>query len=156
MSKVIDFSEKTQEFHPKRHLYVVFNEVKDEPDSVCYLFPDEYHLYFSMLANDVTSKYYFNLEDYTVIDYGEVPDFEKVFDEESCDPLISFVDDRRRDLQTIIQTINFLPNGYFKMPKEMQEEVQRKINEACTKYASDYITEDDIKEAVKSGKVVIE
>ncbi len=93
---------------------------------------------FTEMANDVTSP-----------QYGFTTDFDCVllaqFDEEVgtiidenrtilCG-LDTFVDEKRIELQYMIQTLNFLPSGYFKMPAEMQAEIKENIDLQTKKYA---------------------
>lgn len=101
--------------------------------------------YLSLLVNDVQSKYYNHEADYIVnkignfnTDNGEI---EQHFVERVC-ILDKYVDDKKRNLQTCIQTLNYLPSGYFKMPEEMKKDIQEQINSAVQKYVSDYVVPD--------------
>lgn len=101
--------------------------------------------YLSLLVNDVQSKYYNHEADYIVnkignfiTDSGEI---EQHFIERVC-ILDKYVDVKKRNLQTCIQTLNYLPSGYFKMPDEMKKDIQEQINVAVQKYVSDYVVPD--------------
>lgn len=93
---------------------------------------------FTEMANDVTSP-----------QYGFTTDFDCIllagFEEETgailkddrtiiCG-LDTFIDEKRIELQYMIQTLNFLPSGYFKMPAEMQAEIKENIDLETKKYA---------------------
>ena len=101
--------------------------------------------YLSLLVNDVQSKYYNHESDYIVnkignfnTDNGEI---KQHFIKRIC-VLDKYVDAKKRKLQTIIATLNYLPSGYFKMPEEMKKDIQVQINEAVQKYVSDYVVPD--------------
>lgn len=101
--------------------------------------------YLSLLVNDVQSKYYNHESDYIVNKIGYFDTFSgeisQHFVERVC-ILDKYIDDKKRNLQTCIQTLNFLPSGYFKMPDEMKKDIQEQINSAVQKYVSDYVVPD--------------
>lgn len=101
--------------------------------------------YLSLLVNDVQSKYYNHEADYIVnkignfnTDNGEI---EQHFVQRVC-ILDKYIDEKKRNLQTCIQTLNYLPSGYFKMPEEMKKDIQEQINNAVAKYVSDFVVPD--------------
>lgn len=101
--------------------------------------------YLTLLVNDVQSKYYNHEVDYIV---NKIGSFDSDTGEiqlkfiERVSILDKYIDVKRRNLQTVIQTLNFLPSGYFKMPDEMKKDIQEKINQATTKYIQDYVVPD--------------
>lgn len=101
--------------------------------------------YLLLLVNDVQSKYYNHESDYIVNKIGNfnttTGEIEQHFVERVC-MLDCYIDEKRRNLQTCIQTLNYLPSGYFKMPEEMKKDIQDQINTAVQKYVSDYVVPD--------------
>ena len=101
--------------------------------------------YMNLIVNDVSSKYFNHESDYIINRIG-------YFDQQSGDIELTciervaiadkYIDTKKRKLQTIIQTLNFLPTGYFKMPEEMKKSLQEKIDEAINKYVEDYVVPD--------------
>lgn len=94
------------------------------------------------LVNDVRSDFYglehnFILFDLGLFDCntGKVECFEPV---NVCN-VSDLIDENIRNVQVCIQTLNFLPNGYFKAPKEFQESIQAKIDEAIKFYSEKFI-----------------
>ena len=113
-----------------------------------------------MLVNDVNSPYYNHESDYIL---NKIGDFDNTsgeivqhFIDRVC-ILDSFIDRQKRNLQTIIQTLNYLPTGYFKMPQEMKESIQDKINKSVQTYVENYVVPDmDISsEKIKSLENII-
>lgn len=101
--------------------------------------------YYTMLVNDVQSPYYNHESDYILNEIGTfnilTGEIELHFIERIC-ILDSFIDQKRRNLQTLVQTLNYLPTGYFKMPAEQKELIQENINKATQKYVEDYVVPD--------------
>lgn len=101
--------------------------------------------YLTLLVNDVQSRYYNHEVDYVVNKIGnfntDTGEIEQHFIERVC-ILDKYIDDKKRNLQTCLQTLNFLPSGYFKMPDEMKKDIQEQINNAVQKYVSDYVVPD--------------
>lgn len=105
--------------------------------------------YMSMLVNDVTSKYYGHESDFILNKIGdfntETGEVENHFIERVA-ILDSYIDSNQRKLQTIIKVLNYLPQGYFKMPMEQKQDIQEKIDCAITEYVANYIVPDlDVK-----------
>ena len=91
---------------------------------------------FRELSNSVDSPYYRTTSDFDVVVIAS-------FDINTgvCVPapqtlcrLSVFVDEARHKRQDMIQALNYLPNGYFRMPKEMQAEINESINSALKDY----------------------
>lgn len=101
--------------------------------------------YLLTYINDTSCKYYNHEGDFIVNKIGdfnqETGEVESHFVERIC-TLDKYIDDRKRKLQTIIQTLNFLPSGYFKMPVEQKQAIQEKIDLAIKKYVEDYVIPD--------------
>lgn len=101
--------------------------------------------YMNLLVNDVNSKYFNHESDFILnktgnfnTDTGEIePHFI-----ERIQTLDKYIDNHKRKLQTIIQTLNFLPTGYYKMPVEQKQAIQEKIDNTITKYIEDYVIPD--------------
>lgn len=101
--------------------------------------------YYTLLVNDVQSPYYNHEIDYVLnqigtfnINTGEVELHSIV---RIC-ILDSFIDYKRRNLQVLLQTLNYLPTGYFKMPAEQKEIIQENINKATEEYVKNYVIPD--------------
>lgn len=121
---------------------------------------------FTELANDVTSEFYSRCSDfdcYFLTSFNCETGSLGIRDDGSIDcvrfiicPLDTLVDKKRIELQYMIQTLNYLPVGYFKMPSEMQQDIKDKIDEQVKKYAS-YLSDNitlDKEENVKVSDVV--
>lgn len=95
-----------------------------------------------LVVNDVKSSYYGKEKYYILYDLGiynnkngTVSNKQPV---EVCH-LDSLIDENIRNVQVCIQTLNYLPKGYFKAPKEMQEEIQARIDDAIKFYTKEFI-----------------
>lgn len=105
--------------------------------------------YMCILVNDVSSKYYGHESDFILNKIGdfniETGEVENHFIER-ISILDSYIDNNQRKLQTIIKVLNYLPQGYFKMPMEQKQDIQEKIDCAITEYVANYIIPDlDVK-----------
>lgn len=101
--------------------------------------------YYTMLVNDVQSPYYNHESDYILNEIGsfnvDTGEIEQHFIERVC-ILDTFIDFKRRNLQTLLQTLNFLPTGYFKMSEEQKKVIQENIEKATQKYVENYVVPD--------------
>lgn len=101
--------------------------------------------YMNLLVNDVNSKYYNHESDFILNKIGdfntETGEIELHFIER-VQILDNYIDNQKRKLQTIIQTLNFLPTGFFKMPVEQRQAIQEKIDNSIAKYVEDYVIPD--------------
>lgn len=101
--------------------------------------------YMNLLVNDVNSKYYNHESDYILNKIGdfntETGEIELHFIQR-VQILDNYINNEKRKLQTIIQTLNFLPTGYFKMPVEQKQAIQEKIDYSIAKYVEDYVIPD--------------
>lgn len=101
--------------------------------------------YFTILVNECQSPYYNHECDYILNKIGdfnsETGEIEQHFVERIC-TLDAFVNQNKRNLQTIITTLNYLPTGYYKMPQEQKEVIQQQINASVKKYVEDYVVPD--------------
>lgn len=102
--------------------------------------------YMSVLVNDPQSKYWLDEDSYILNkiasfsqENGEIKQCSIV---ERIQFLDKYIDKNKRQLQTIIQTLNYLPSGYFKMSQEQKEAIQKEIDDAITKYVSNYVIPD--------------
>lgn len=101
--------------------------------------------YMNILINDPNSKYWNHESDYILNQIGtfdETTGFIDLKFIERVAVLDTFVDRKKRKLQTIIQTLNYLPSGYFKMPEEMKIAIQEKIDEHIKTYVENYVLPD--------------
>lgn len=101
--------------------------------------------YYTLLVNDVQSPYFNHESDYILNEIGsfniETGEIEPKFIERIC-VLDTFIDYKRRNLQTLLQTLNYLPTGYFKMPDEQKKVIQENIDNAVKKYVENYVVPD--------------
>lgn len=136
----------------KNGIYTIYDCVLKQFD-LPFVVPDvKFDDYMNLIVNDVSSKYYNHESDYIVnrigYFYQDSGDVELTFIER-ISILDKYIDTKKRKLQTIIQTLNFLPSGYFKMPDEMKNALQEKIDEAIKKYVEDYVVPDlDVQQKV--------
>lgn len=116
--------------------------------------------YFIFMVNDVNSPYYGHESDYVVNKIGDFKqdtgEIEQHFIERIC-TLDKYINTNKRNLQTIIQTLNYLPSGYFKMSAEQKDVIQQQINNAVNRYVENYVVPDmDIcSEKIKSLESII-
>lgn len=101
--------------------------------------------YYTLLVNDVQSPYYNHESDFILNEIGsfniETGEIEPKFIERIC-ILDTFIDYKRRNLQTLLQTLNYLPTGYFKMSEEQKKVIQENIDNAVKKYVENYVVPD--------------
>lgn len=101
--------------------------------------------YLHIIANDVQSKYYNHESDYIVNKIGSFDsatgEIELRFVERVC-ILDTYVSEKTRTIQSMMQTLNYLPSGYFKMPDEMKKNIQDDINKAVQDYVQNYVIPD--------------
>lgn len=113
------------------HEYVAVTSLRDvEVDS-----------YFVDLANDIRSPYYQRSKDFDCYCLGSIDDETGVInidDRHILCNLSKYIDLKRVEYQRIVQVLNYLPVGYFKMPKEMQDGVQQQISDAVKDYVNKY------------------
>lgn len=107
--------------------------------------------YFSHIANDIQSPYFRKELDFKVYRLYELSTVQS--NDVFINELNSYVDDSVRNLQVITQTLNYLPVGYFKMPKEMQEQITVQIKDCVYDYVAKYLSND---EKLEISKVVKE
>lgn len=108
--------------------------------------------YWFSFANDISNPHYRRLKEFTVCKLAEFdtengrikPSYEFLGD---CS---QFLDKERQKLAIITQTLNFLPQGYFKMPKEMQEELNIQCKEAIKEYVQNFANVEQMKASVQN------
>jgi hypothetical protein len=131
-------------------LYSIYDTVlkQFEPPFSCV--ESQLDQYMSMLINEPQSRFYGKESDYILNklaefsqDDGEI----KIKFIERVAILDSYIDKHKRNLQTIIQTLNYLPQGYYKMPEDRKKDIQESIDQAIQKYVENYVIPDlDLKE----------
>lgn len=126
-------------------LYTVYDCVLKQFSAPVSLPKTRVNDYYTLLVNDVQSPYYNHESDYILNEIGkfniETGEIDLHFIERVC-ILDTFIDYKRRNLQTVIQTLNYLPTGYFKMPAEQKDIIQENINKATEEYVKNYVIPD--------------
>lgn len=126
-------------------VYTIYDSVLKQFDIPLAIPVNKLYDYMAMLVNDVGSKYYGHESDFIL---NKVGDFNQVTGEvenhfvERVSFLDAYVDNHQRKLQTIIKVLNYLPQGYFKMPMEQKQAIQEKIDCAITEYVANYVIPD--------------
>lgn len=140
-----DLKKNVVESNMQVGVYTIYDCVLKQYDVPFCIIESKLGDYLSLLVNDVQSKYYNHESDYIVnkignfnINSGEI---NLHFVERVC-LLDKYVSDKKRNLQICLQTLNYLPSGYFKMPQEMKNDIQGKIDECVQKYVSEYVVPD--------------
>lgn len=123
-----------------KKIYALRDNELSEYVAVTSLSEVEVEPYFTELANDVRSPYYQRVKDFDCLSLGVLNDETGVidYDRHLLCPLSSYVDEKRVEYQRIVQILNYLPTGYFKMPKEMQDGIQEQISQAVKDYVEKY------------------
>lgn len=127
-------------------VFTIYDTVLKQYDApIC--IPDNRILdYFKLVVNDVNSKYFMHESDYIIYRIGEFNNeygsLIQLDDIVSFGSLDRFIDVEKRRLQTIVQVLNYLPCGYFKMPDEMKRDIQDKIDSAIMEYVANYVIPD--------------
>lgn len=101
--------------------------------------------YFTIVVNDVNSKYYLNEEKYHLYRVGSFDTVSGIITTDVpvfINSLDRYIDRQKRNLQTIIQVLNYLPSGYFKMSEQQKRAIQDKIDSAITEYVANYVIPD--------------
>lgn len=126
-------------------VYTIYDSVLKQFDIPLAIPVSKLNDYMAMLVNDVSSKYYGHESDFIL---NKIGDFNQETGEvenhfvERVSLLDSYIDNNQRKLQTIIKVLNYLPQGYFKMPMEQKQAIQEKIDCAITEYVSNYVIPD--------------
>lgn len=126
-------------------VYTIYDTVLKEYDLPICIPVSKLSDYMSLLINDVSSRYYGHESDFILNKIGifdkNTGEVQLHFVERVC-LLDSYIDVKKRKLQTIIQTLNYLPTGYFKMPVEQKQAIQEKIDSAIKTYVENYVVPD--------------
>lgn len=126
-------------------VYTIYDCVSKQYDLPMCIPVNKIDDYFTIIVNDVNCKYYLHEQDYII---NKIGDFNTDTGEivlhfiERVAQLDKYVNNQKRRLQTIIQTLNYLPQGYFKMPEEMKKSVQENIDLAINNYVENYVIPD--------------
>lgn len=122
--------------------YVVY-DTKTQSYGAPFILPKSKHAEnMRLLVNDVASQYYNHENDYILYEVGLYDDkIGRILYEDKLEigHLDIFIDYHMRDIQTCIQTLNYLPTGYFRMDKEMQASIQERIDEAIHYYTEKFV-----------------
>lgn len=149
MSNIIEKIEKNVSEQSKNTtdiaLYTVYDCVLKQFTAPVSLPRQKVNDYYTLLVNDVQSPYYNHESDFILNEIGsfntDTGEIELKFIERIC-VLDTFIDQKRRNLQTLLQTLNFLPTGYFKMSDEQKKVIQENIDKATQKYVENYVVPD--------------
>lgn len=102
--------------------------------------------YLSIMVNDVQSRFYGKEEFFIVVKLGEFDSntgaLIQCSQPEHVGMLSKYIRTVDRNMQIIIKTLNFLPQGYFKMPQEMKQNIQNDIDSAIKDYVANYVIPD--------------
>lgn len=143
--KVVEATTTLENDTLKIGVYTIYDCVLKQFDIPIAIPISKLYDYMNLLVNDVSSKYYNHEADYILNKIGdfntETGEIEPHFIER-IQTLDKYIDTQKRKLQTVIQTLNYLPTGYFKMPVEQKQAIQEKIDNAITKYVEDYVVPD--------------
>lgn len=97
------------------------------------------------IVNSYGSKYFFTPTDFILYRLGNYDvqtgrfDLLDTKDYIELGRLNDFVDETLRRRFMLMHTLNTLPVGYYKMPQEMKEDIQKNIDECCKLYVSEFI-----------------
>ena len=136
--KVVD---NTEDFK----IYSIYDSVLGTFGTLFSLNDVQLDKYLKSIVNDIQSPYYGHELDYVLYHVG---DFEletgEVFgiSHKKISTLDKYIDGPTRNLQTIVKCLNYLPQGYFKMPEEMKKSIQEKIDESIKAYVENYVIPD--------------
>lgn len=126
-------------------VYTVYDTVLKQFDSPISIPLNKLDDYMKLIVNDVSSRYYGHESDFVLNKIGvfnqDTGEIECHF-VERISFLDSYIDKYKRNLQTIVRTLNFLPQGYFKMPIEQKQSIQEKIDCSITEYVANYVIPD--------------
>lgn len=109
------------------------------------------------IVNTYGSKYFFTPSDFILYRLGSYDNTTARFDLLPDNQYINLCnlndlldkDMRRRFM--IMHTLNTLPVGYYKMPQEMKEDIQKNIDECCKMYVEEFIVPE-----IEAGNMKIE
>ncbi|WGL31043.1 hypothetical protein [Dipodfec virus UOA04_Rod_680] len=126
-------------------VYSIYDSVLKQFDAPISIPQSKLYDYMNLLVNDVQSKFYGHESDYIL---NKIGDFNSETGEielhfiERVSLLDSYIDVNKRRLQTILQVLNYLPTGYYKMPVEQKQVIQERIDNAISEYVAQYVIPD--------------
>ncbi len=110
--------------------------------------------YFTELANDPSSTCYGCTSDFDCVVWNG-GNFELTGRDiglpECLGVLTSYEDKLRIQQQNMIKVLNYLPTGYFKMPKELQDDIRKDIDKAVQDYARFLVDNAKVSTSVEDG-----
>lgn len=126
-------------------VYTIYDTVTKQFDLPFSIPQVKLYDYMSHIVNDVQSKFYGHESDYILYQIG-------IFDQSLGDVINQemtkvnlldfYIDKQKRNLQTVIQVLNYIPAGYYKMPELKKKHIQEKIDNAVTEYVTNYVLPD--------------
>ena len=97
------------------------------------------------IVNSYGSKYFFAPHEFIIYRLGSYDNQTARFDllpdgkYLNLGVMTDLVDDSLRRRFMLMHTLSTLPVGYYKMPNEMKEDIQKNIDEACKSYVQEFI-----------------
>lgn len=126
----------------EEHAYAIYDSQLGTYEPTMIFKPNDCDDFITRLVNDVSSKYYNHEDCYTLYDLGlfSPENGRIVYYPESVYlyRLDIKIDQRKRDIQECIRTLNFVPNGFHKINDEMREEIQSKIDKQVDFYVRNF------------------
>lgn len=126
-------------------VYSIYDSVLKQFEAPISIPVNKLYDYMTLLVNDVQSRFYGHESDYILnkigdfnVDTGEI----ELHFVERVSILDSYIDKDKRRLQEVLQVLNYLPSGYFKMPIEQKQVIQERIDNAVTEYVANYVLPD--------------
>lgn len=126
-------------------VYSIYDTVLKQFDLPLSIPETKLYDYIAMIVNDVSSKYYGHESDFILNKIGDFNTETGCVEThliERINLLDAYIDNSQRNLQTIVSVLNYLPQGYFKMPMEQKQAIQEKIDCAVTEYVANYVIPD--------------
>lgn len=126
----------------KMTAYTVYDSVLQEYSSPICISPENMKQDFNVLVNSPNSKYYEHESDYILFAIGEFDSSTGLinyYNPIKIATLDTFIDKNQRNIQIMLRNLNYLPQGYFKMPDEMKKDIQEKIDDSIKFYTETFI-----------------
>lgn len=108
------------------------------------------------IVNSYGTKYFFSPEDFILYRIGTYENSTAKFELLPVGQYLvlcnlqDLVDKDLRRKFMLLHTLNTLPVGYYKMPSEMKEDIQKNIDNACQAYVKDFIIPE-----IENGNLVV-
>lgn len=127
-----------KEIENKKCLYFLKDKKLNDIVGAFLLRDVEVKQHFTELANDIKSPFYGRQDDFVIYKKGEVIDDNFTIVDDSSDVVIhllsEFIDENRVKFQWMCSVLNYVPQGYVRMPKEEQDKIKEDIESAIRFY----------------------